>query len=408
MAITTAPTRYYFIDYLRGFMVALVVLDHSMHAYSPHFKSYWYIPDFGGSLFFDLWHMHNDAIMMPMLFFLAGLFVLPSLRRRGPLDFSGEKFLRLVVPLIFGTLIIVPPQTYGKYITLKDGTLDYLSYLQQKFFFQDFSLSAFWFLSALLVLTFGLVFIDRFLPFIIRGLKAFANNCANHPKSSFAFIFLMVATLMTLSDFIWGAHWWVHFNDLLVVRGSRFLTKIFFFFLGAGFAEANFFDKKSVQGHLKKNWNLWAIATILIGATYAAYSLINFTQAQGPYNFEILRALRQDASLADIVPILGPYGLPVALRTCLLSGFMISLGVTYCGVFYRYFNSTSSRWRSLAACSFGIYIFHEPITVWTHIYFYEQPLHVGFKFIVTAALSLGLSWILTHYLRSLPGLKRIL
>jgi len=49
---------------------------------------------------------------MPLLFLISGMGVWYSLRSRQPAAFISERFLRLFVPLVFGILVIVPPQQY--------------------------------------------------------------------------------------------------------------------------------------------------------------------------------------------------------------------------------------------------------------------------------------------------------
>lgn len=49
---------------------------------------------------------------MPLFFLLAGAAAWFALGKRIPRQFAGERFLRLFVPLIFGMLVIVPPQVY--------------------------------------------------------------------------------------------------------------------------------------------------------------------------------------------------------------------------------------------------------------------------------------------------------
>ena len=49
---------------------------------------------------------------MPLLFMISGIGVWYSLRSRSTGAFIRERFLRLLVPLVFGTLVIVPPQLY--------------------------------------------------------------------------------------------------------------------------------------------------------------------------------------------------------------------------------------------------------------------------------------------------------
>ena len=135
--------RTHFIDYLRGIMIMLVVLDHSMHAYSSPFKKFWYLQDFGGNIIFDIWHMHNDAIMMVTLFFISGIFVIPSLKRHGIKKFVLNKFIRIILPFILGVIFIVPPQKYAKYLIKQNSQISYIDYLQNIYFFDDISASGF-------------------------------------------------------------------------------------------------------------------------------------------------------------------------------------------------------------------------------------------------------------------------
>ena len=49
---------------------------------------------------------------MPLLFVVAGMGIWYSLRSRSTTAFAGERILRLFVPLVFGVLVIVPPQVW--------------------------------------------------------------------------------------------------------------------------------------------------------------------------------------------------------------------------------------------------------------------------------------------------------
>ena len=57
------------------------------------------------SRFIDHWHM-------PLFFLLAGSSSWYALRRRSGRQYLGERFKRLLIPCIFGILVIVPPQIY--------------------------------------------------------------------------------------------------------------------------------------------------------------------------------------------------------------------------------------------------------------------------------------------------------
>ena len=57
------------------------------------------------SQFISVWHM-------PLLFFLAGCSTYFALRKRSGGQYAWERVKRLLVPLVFGILILIPPQTW--------------------------------------------------------------------------------------------------------------------------------------------------------------------------------------------------------------------------------------------------------------------------------------------------------
>lgn len=403
----SSTNRLLFIDYLRAYMIILVVLEHSLLPYSPHFKNTAYIQDFGVDMFFDIFHYHNDAIMMPFLFLLAGMFVMPSLQRRGFIDFCREKFFRLVVPFVLGVILLVPPQTYPKYLVKVDSNISYLDYLQNVYFFEKMSASGFWFLYYLFVLTFGLLLIHAVFPSFIKLCGCFVNWLITKPIRGFLVFFAISAVLLGISDLLWGPLYSVGFSQIFYVRGSRSLLKIFFFLIGVGIAEANLNQNAAVLEKLGKNWFSWIIVAIIAGALYMSYSLMYFHE--GAYNIEFLRFLRLEESWDGAWDILVRYAPPILVRTTLLGLFMCSLTVMYFAVFYQFLNKENKVWMSLAACSFGIYIFHEPMQVWMTYAFLESDVSEYIKFITTTCVALFGSWFLVQkILLKLPGFKRVL
>ena len=78
-------------------------------------------------------------------------------------------------------------------------------------------------------------------------------------------------------------------------------------------------------------------------------------------------------------------------------------------VFKRFLDKSLSLWQSLAASSFGIYVFHEPITTGMQLWLYGADVDPIVKFIVVGAISLGVSWIFVDkVLLRVPRLRRIL
>ena len=83
--------RLWFFDNVRSLAVLLVVLFHAGISYS-HVVPWWYVVDSSRSLLFDVFTAILAVFIMPILFFAAGYFALPSLQAKGPAEFLKRKF----------------------------------------------------------------------------------------------------------------------------------------------------------------------------------------------------------------------------------------------------------------------------------------------------------------------------
>jgi len=102
--------RLYYIDWLRVLAVLLLFPFHTSRVFNAGEAFYVKSTHLSMAInyaigFVDLWHM-------PLLFLLAGCSACLSLGKRAPATFARERLLRLGVPLVFGVLVIMPPQTY--------------------------------------------------------------------------------------------------------------------------------------------------------------------------------------------------------------------------------------------------------------------------------------------------------
>jgi glucan biosynthesis protein C len=409
MTHTTAPVRFLYIDYLRAFMVLLVVFEHALLPYAAHYKFRAYIGDFGGNVFFDVFHLHNDAIMMPFLFLLAGMFVLPSLQRRGFASFAREKFFRLVIPFVLGVTILVPIQTYSKYLVTTDPNINYLDYLQNVYFFDRMAASGFWFLYVLFIFTFSLLAINTILPGFVKLVGRCITWAIERPVSGFLVFFMISAVLLGCADMLWGPYFAAgyYLKVFYILPGSFSFIFAFFFLLGAGIAEIDLNQNQAFLEKISASWAKWVGLAVVSGAIYAYYCIAY--GSDGAYNYEVYRSRYLEESWSDTWSILAEYAPPVLIRTTLLGLFMCSLTVMYFSLFYRFLNVPSKVWISLAACSFGIFIFHEPIQVPVSYLLYNVDLNEYIKFAITTCVSLFGSWFLVQkILLKLPGFKRVL
>jgi peptidoglycan/LPS O-acetylase OafA/YrhL len=109
--VAERPRRRYDIDALRVLAVLLLIPFHSARVFDVFDPFYVKNAQTSTGLswaiiaFLDTWHM-------PLLFALAGASTCLALRHRTSGAYVKERFLRLMVPFVFGLLVIVPPQGF--------------------------------------------------------------------------------------------------------------------------------------------------------------------------------------------------------------------------------------------------------------------------------------------------------
>jgi len=127
---STVTTRYYDIDWLRVFATIVVFL---FHAAKPFLS--------------DLWHIKNDQVapaleiaaglvdvwMMPLLFVVSGMSVALSLRSRTAREFVQERLNRLLIPFIFGLIVLSPLQIYIERLNYGQFDGSFLQFLPHAF-----------------------------------------------------------------------------------------------------------------------------------------------------------------------------------------------------------------------------------------------------------------------------------
>lgn len=105
----TQRERYVFLDWLRVIAIAGVLFYHVGMMFVPwgwHVKNAITTPSLEPVM--DIMH----RLRMPLLFVVAGAVACYSLRSRGQLAFIRERATRLLIPLVFGMFVLVPPQVF--------------------------------------------------------------------------------------------------------------------------------------------------------------------------------------------------------------------------------------------------------------------------------------------------------
>ena len=158
-AVAVSGTRKHYIDNLRWADVLLLIPYQAALAWNC-----WGEPDyvtFGESRAVSSIIVFFSPYFMPLMFLLAGISTSFALKKRSCKEYLKERALRLLVPLVFGTFVLMPPLSYigDKFNRGYEGSF----FSHYKIFFTrftdlvgadgGFSFGQFWFLLYLFVIS---------------------------------------------------------------------------------------------------------------------------------------------------------------------------------------------------------------------------------------------------------------
>src|SRR6195256_1556121 len=102
-AAPKAKARNFAIDRARSFLTLVVLLHHAVIPYT-----YFGHTDPKSFFGFDMIVLATDSFFMAMFFLLSGLFVWPSIARKGPANHLWDRLIRLGIPFAICALTIIP------------------------------------------------------------------------------------------------------------------------------------------------------------------------------------------------------------------------------------------------------------------------------------------------------------
>jgi glucan biosynthesis protein C len=422
MTPTLEQQRLHFIDHLRGFMFIIMAVDHALHAYAFYWGRFWFFKDYDRSIVFDAFYLHDQSIIMPMLFFIMGMFVIPSLYRRGLLGYLKERFIKLGIPFLVGIPFIVPLLSYPRYEHYQDQGISLFEFWTKIFFFEKLQAGPYWVQQAMFFYGFILLFIYKILPWIFKGFKAYIVWALKNPIAGYISFGLISSVILGLSDLMWGAPWWVGLNKLFELedspylnsilklfslQGSRFLLVLLYCFTGAAISTTKIFYDQGLMERLSKSWLHWMSLMIGLGVLYVGYSLSYIDD--GAYSEAIHHYFDQGGHWSEAGPLMCAEAPMVLIRTTLHGFFCLAQVITLLAIFKRFYDKSTPLWTSLAINAYGIFMLHDPIMIWMQYGFIATELPILIKFLITAVVGIGAAWILNDKIfRKLPGFRRIL
>jgi glucans biosynthesis protein C len=372
---------------LRAFVILLVIGFHSVLAYlasQPPTQAPFDSPPYLWVAFpildqqrwfgFDLFCAYLYVFLMPFMFFLSGLFVWPSLTRKGAGNFLYDRCVRIGVPFVLGVYLLMPLAHYPVYrVTGADPSWSaFWSHWLALPFWPSGPLWFLWELLALNIAAAALYWISPrsgvFLGRISEPAGAFSGRY---------FALLLIVSSVAYIPFASIFKPW----DLTQAWGpfafqpGRLAHYVVYFFAGVGVGAPGLESGLlAADGMLARRWPVWtgtALATFLL--------------------WMIATALTMDP------PQLPAPGLASLPGLGIIADFLFALSCTtacfgFAAVFLRF---ATRRWpasENLAQNAYAIYLIHYVFVVWLQFLLLGVPLPAIAKAVLVFGGTLALSW----------------
>jgi len=381
---------------LRAFVILLVLSFHSVLAYlqflpaasfpfdsPPYLWRAFPIVDSNRWFGFDLYCAWQDVFLMSLFFFLSGLFVWPSLARRGTANFVHGRILRLGLPFVLVVAILMPLTLYPTYLqaTSEPGLAAYWRHWLALPFWPC---GPMWFLWLLLVGDFMAAALHRFAPGLGSLLIRVSSVVEVRPaRYLVGFVFVSVFAYVPLAIAFTPAAWFQ--QGPFAFQISRPFHYALYFFagvgLGAGGVERGLL---AADGLLVRQWPMWVIAAAVSLVTWMG--LTGLTMAQGA---SLSLGLQIPADLSFVL-------------ACFASCFAVL------AIVLRFAARRLPLLAGLRNSSYGMYLVHYLFVVWLQFAMLGATLPAVIKAAAVFGGTLLLSWGTVAALRRLPSVAQII
>ena len=234
------PSRNLALGYLRGFLVVLVLAHHSVLAYidspppqatsllaqPPYWRAFMVI-DHQHWVGFSIFTGFNDTFFMSLMFFVSGLFVWSSLKRKGNSNFVRERLRRLGVPFLFAAAIIAPLAYYPSYL-LTTGPHTVPGYIHDWLSFGDWPTGPAWFIWLLLAFDLAGAALFAITPNFGEMLGRLASKAREHPVRFFLLLVAASAAAYIPMALIFGPADWTSIGPFQFQTARLFHYAVYF------------------------------------------------------------------------------------------------------------------------------------------------------------------------------------
>lgn len=367
------------VSYLRAFITALVVAHHAMLAYTTfaYFDSGTYINstnqvvDIHRWVGLDILVSFNDLFFMALMFFISGLFVVPSFIKKGKGLFLKDRLKRLGIPFLISVIFIIPIGYIPSYY-LATGSFSLIPFIKDYITHQGWPVGPPWFIWVLLA--FNVVVL--ILP---AGFYIWASQLLYKlTKKPFLFVIILLSILslsyIPISTGI-GHYTWTGFGPFDFQLNRIVLYFVWFMLgviLGTGNWQKAFFRRKKLLGSPAPVWVFICLTAFLM------------VQCVAYFGGSIIAVIPLTETVAS-----GIYGFFMML-SCLCSS------LAFVAVFKKWGNKPSSIMDSLSQNAYAIYLLHYPFISWSQFALLGANWPAAVKAAMVFIFSMGMSWVVAR------------
>lgn len=386
----------YAIDNLRAVVILLVLAFHAVLAYLsflPPRPFAFDAPPFLWRAFpivdavrwpgFDLFCAWLDVFLMSFFFLLSGLFVWPSLARRGAGDFITGRLLRLGAPFVVVVLLVMPPALYPAYLqSAADPSLaGYWRHWQALPFWPS---GPMWFLWLLLTGDLLAASLYRLLARrggAVRRLSSYASERPARFLSGLALLALVAYVPLAL---MFGPSTWGQFGPF-ALQLSRPLHYALYFLAGVAIGACGIENGLlAIDGRLVRRWRLWLLAAVVSFAAWIGLTALAISKGNAA---PLALRLLDDASFS---------------AACLTSCFLLL------ALALRFAATRRPALGGLQRSAYGMYLVHYHFIVWLQFALLSLAVPAVVKATLVFAGTLTLSWAATSALAAIPAVTGII
>src|SRR5271163_1530560 len=319
-------------DRARSCIIVTMLMHHSVIPYT-----YYGHTDRQSFLAFDGLVTFNDSYFMAAMFLLSGLFVWPSLKRKGVGDFLRGRLLRLGLPYVVGAVILMPIAYYAVELRNAGPGSGLFAFWWKTITVGPWESGPIWFLGVLLAFDMLAAAVYRVAPGLAEPIGRLSAACLNHPF--YAFWTLLAASFVVYVplDLYFGIARWFTLGPL-AIQASRVLLYLLYFFVGVGIGSVGLSrGPLSDNGELARRWPAWLAATIV---TYTGLIALIY------YKREFVPDPNNPPQWWD------------AAHALFFACFSASQTINLLTLFLRFDSRGKSIFDPLSQSSFGIFLIH--------------------------------------------------